>query len=81
MGACTGTALKSLTSHAQTGSQIATAFAVAILATLAVVIAFARKTTAQPIVSVEDFWGGVLIGFSVGFFGFQAFTRIFPQSG
>ena len=81
VGTCVGTALKTLTSPAHPAGQVATALAVAILATLAVVIAFARKMTAQPVVSVEDFWGGTLIGFSVGFFGFQAFTKVFPQNG
>lgn len=77
-GAALGTALKVLTSSGESASAIVTAFAVAALATIAVVIAFARKTAAQPLVSVEDFWGGAVIGFSVGFFGFQQFTKLLP---
>jgi hypothetical protein len=34
-----------------------------------VVVAFARKKDAQPILSVEDFWGGVFVGFLVGYTG------------
>jgi len=49
------------------------------ISSLAVVIAFARKTAAQPMVSIEDFWGGTLIGFSVGFFGFEKFLYLFTN--
>jgi hypothetical protein len=65
-GAVLGTSLKVLTSSGQSASAIVTAFAVAALATIAVVIAFARKAIAQPLVSVEDFWGGALIGLGAG---------------
>jgi len=34
-----------------------------------VVVAFARKKDAQPILSVEDFWGGVFVGFLAGYSG------------
>jgi hypothetical protein len=77
-GAVLGTLLKVLTSSDSSGSSVLTALAVSALATIAVVIAFARKTNAQSLVSVEDFWGGAVIGFSVGFFGFQQFTKLFP---
>jgi hypothetical protein len=77
-GAILGTSLKVLTSSNQSASAILAGFAVAGLATIAVVIAFARKALAQPLVSVEDFWGGAVIGFSVGFFGFQQFTKLLP---
>jgi hypothetical protein len=33
------------------------------------VIAFARKKDAQPILSIEDFWGGVFVGFLAGYTG------------
>ncbi|MFK8849115.1 hypothetical protein [Streptomyces sp. Ac-502] len=41
---------------------------------LASLVAFARKSSAQPFVAIEDFWGGAIIGFSVGYFGFQNFA-------
>jgi branched-subunit amino acid transport protein AzlD len=34
-----------------------------------VVVAFARKKDAQPILSVEDFWGGVFVGLLAGYTG------------
>lgn len=34
-----------------------------------IVVAFARKNNIQQIVSVEDFWGGIFIGFLVGYSG------------
>jgi hypothetical protein len=36
---------------------------------LMIVIAFARKSNVQQIVSIEDFWGGIFIGFLVGYSG------------
>lgn len=80
IGAIMGTLLKSLTTP--TPSELGRALrimAASIVASIAVVIAFARKSNAQPIVSVEDFWGGALIGFSVGFFGFEQFFGLFSQ--
>jgi hypothetical protein len=53
---------------------------VSVIASIAVVVAFARKANAQSFVSIEDFWGGALIGFSVGFFGFERFATLFEPS-
>ncbi len=79
-GAILGTLLKSLSispiASASDGS-IFRAIIVSVLAGFAVVIAFARKNTAQPIVSIEDFWGGALIGFTVGYLGFDQFHGLF----
>lgn len=44
------------------------------------VIAFARKKDAQPILSIEDFWGGVLIGFLAGFLGKSFLDRFIQPS-
>lgn len=41
------------------------------------VIAFARKAGVQPIIAVQDFWGGMLIGFLVGYSGTQAIGSLF----
>ncbi len=41
------------------------------------VIAFARKTGVQPLVTIQDFWGGLLIGFLVGYSGTQVFGNLF----
>lgn len=46
----------------------------AIIFAVIVIIAFARKSAVQQIVSVEDFWGGVFIGFLVGYTG-ESFIR------
>jgi hypothetical protein len=86
VGGIVGTLLKTLmrvstpdtsTSHNPFGESFWAALAVSVLASLAVVVAFARKSAAQPIVSVEDFWGGALIGFSTSFFGFEQFRNLF----
>lgn len=85
-GAFLGGTLKSLTRANQPplgGEWLVGALqgvSVAVLASIAVIIAFARKSSAQPIVSVEDFWGGFVIGFSVGFFGFDRFLGLFPSA-
>jgi hypothetical protein len=79
-GALIGALLKALSSTSPAiggASGVLQAATVAVLASLAVVIAFARKAATQPIVSVEDVWGGALIGFSVGFFGLDQFTYLF----
>jgi hypothetical protein len=79
-GAVLGTALKSLTEAASVPSRpFMRALASSVLASLAVVLAFARKNSAQAIISVEDFWGGALIGFSTGFFGFEQFRNLFQR--
>ena len=84
-GAIVGVLLKVLTTPASTTAATTLAgipaflqaLFIALLATLAVVIGFARKTSAQPFVSIEDFWGGSLIGFSVGFLGYEQFSSLF----
>jgi hypothetical protein len=42
----------------------------------AAVIFSARKTETQSFVTVEDFWGGLLIGFLIGYSGTTAFAKI-----
>lgn len=51
----------------------------AILAGAAVIFS-ARKTEAQSFVTVEDFWGGLLIGFLIGYSGTTAFAKITASS-
>jgi hypothetical protein len=82
-GAVLGALLGSLV-HALSGTganvtlrSVTRGVAVSILASIAVVAAFARRSSAQPLVSVEDFWGGIVIGFSVGYFGFSQFAKLF----
>jgi hypothetical protein len=80
VGGAIGTLLKSLTlPSTPEQSVVLKSLAISMLASIAVVVAFARKSNSQPIVSVEDFWGGVLVGFSVGFFGFERFYGLFPK--
>jgi hypothetical protein len=78
-GAATGSILKSLTQHQPGTESLFLPLIVAMLSSIAVTIAFARKVSAQPIISIEDFWGGSLIGFSVGFFGFEQFYDMFKR--
>jgi hypothetical protein len=47
----------------------------AILSGAAVVFS-ARKSETQSFVTVEDFWGGLLVGFLIGYSGTAAFTKI-----
>lgn len=42
----------------------------------AAVIFSARKSEAQSFITVEDFWGGLLIGFLIGYSGTAAFAKI-----
>lgn len=45
-----------------------------------IVVAFARKSNVQQIVSVEDFWGGVFIGFLTGYAGESFISSILGYS-
>ncbi len=51
----------------------------AILSILAVV-ALARKTGVQTLVTIQDFWGGVLVGFLIGYSGKSFFEKIIGVS-
>jgi hypothetical protein len=48
---------------------ILAAYLASILISIVAVIAFARKKDAQPLISVEDFWGGMFVGFMAGYSG------------
>jgi hypothetical protein len=48
-----------------------------ILAAMTVVL-FARKKDVQPLIAVEDFWGGVAIGFLAAYAGQPLFARLLP---
>jgi hypothetical protein len=50
------------------GAQITSLFLAVILSAITIV-SFARKTGVQQLVSVEDFWGGLFLGFLIGFLG------------
>lgn len=45
------------------------------------VVALARKSDAQPLVSIEDFLGGLLLGFVVGYTGNNLFNQIVEGFG
>ncbi|MEO1664727.1 MAG: hypothetical protein AAFU54_08820 [Chloroflexota bacterium] len=47
---------------------------------LAAVIFAARKADTQAFISVEDFWGGAVVGFVIGFSGTAAFQDITGQA-
>lgn len=79
IGAILGSSVKALSAQNTSlhSENVLKGLAVAVLASAAVVAAFARRSSAQPFVSVEDFWGGIVIGFSVGYFGFSQFGGLF----
>lgn len=47
-------------------SQMLAKIAISAIVSAMVIVAFARKKDAQPFISVEDFFGGMFVGFSVG---------------
>jgi hypothetical protein len=51
-----------------------------VMATIATV-AFARKQSAQGFITIEDFYGGFLVGALIGYFGTQYFERIIGGEG
>lgn len=42
-----------------------------------IIVAFARKSNVQQLISVEDFWGGLFIGFLVGYSGEGLINSVF----
>lgn len=61
--------------HHHLGPAISSLVLAVILSSAAIVFA-ARKSEAQSFITVEDFWGGVLIGFLIGYSGTAAFTEL-----
>lgn len=51
-----------------------------VLASMAVVL-FARKKDVQPLIAVEDFWGGVAIGFLAAYVGPAFIENMLPGTG
>jgi hypothetical protein len=47
-----------------------------ILATIAVAFASRRSADSQPVVTIENFWGGVTAGFLIGFVGQDYFQKL-----
>lgn len=52
------------------------AFLLAAILSGAAVVFSARKSDTQSFVTVEDFWGGLLVGFLIGYSGTAAFAKI-----
>jgi len=53
----------------------------AVILSAITVVSFARKSGVQQIVSVEDFWGGLFLGFLIGFLGQEfALNLITPNA-
>lgn len=44
------------------------------------IIALARRTGTQPFITIQDFWGGLLIGFIMGYYGKNVFDTIFGMT-
>jgi hypothetical protein len=49
-----------------------------ILSVIAVVYSSRRTGESQPILTVEDFWGGLVIGFMIAYLGQEYFQKIVP---
>lgn len=52
------------------------ALVLAVILSGAGIVFAARKSNAQAFISVEDFWGGLLVGFLIGYSGTAAFSNI-----
>lgn len=52
------------------------ALVLAVILSGAAIVFAARKSDAQAFISVEDFWGGLLVGFLIGYSGTAAFSDI-----
>lgn len=87
LGGITGGALGSLSRSLQSAVTIGTVFGnrlgttlgsllLALLLSGAAVVFSARKAEAQNFITVEDFWGGVVVGFLIGYSGTAAFAQL-----
>ena len=77
-GGCAGEA-----GAGESAGEVGVAFAAgvaltAILSVVAVIYSSRKTGEAQPIVTVEDFWGGLLVGFLMGFLGNEFFGKLVP---
>jgi len=65
---------------AQLGIAFFTSTSLAVILSVVAVIYSSRRTgDAQPIVTVEDLWGGLLTGFLIGYAGHEYFNRLVPS--
>jgi hypothetical protein len=84
IGAILGSVLGSLVNtnvvFTDTGTALRALLTASIFAVI-IVVAFARKNSVQQIVSVEDFWGGMFIGFLVGYSGESFVSSIIGGPG
>jgi len=61
------------------GIEFAAAIVLAsILAVIAIIYSSRRTGESQPILTVEDFWGGLIVGFMIGYLGHEVFQRLVP---
>lgn len=54
---------------------------IAVILSAIAVVFLARKSETQALVTVEDFWGGIVIGFLVGYTGVSFFESLMGQTG
>jgi len=65
----------------EVGIPLITSLALTTILSVIAVIYSSRKTSeVQPIITVEDFWGGLLVGFFLGFSGSNMFSDLVPAS-
>jgi hypothetical protein len=64
------------TMHTQSWLNPTLALIVTVILSTVAVVFLARKSETQSLVSIEDFWGGLVIGFLVGYTGTSAFQSL-----
>lgn len=85
LGAVLGTSAKMLKDQQGAGMSpgfgiefVAATVLAAILSVIAIVYSSRRTGESQPILTVEDFWGGLIVGFMIGYLGHEFFQKIVP---
>ncbi|MFL6478527.1 MAG: hypothetical protein ACJ707_06890, partial [Nitrososphaera sp.] len=58
--------------------QIMSIFAIPLIFGLITGLILMRKKDVQPFLTIEDFWGGIVVGFAVGYGGSSILTRLLP---
>jgi hypothetical protein len=59
-------------------AQVMSIFAIPLIFGLIAGLILMRKKDVQPFLTIEDFWGGIVVGFAVGYGGSSILTRLLP---
>jgi len=66
--------------HEKPSEALTAAVLAVILSIIGVVYSSRRSNDVQPVLTVEDVWGGMILGFLIGYLGHEFFQKIVPAT-